>query len=80
MHSRPPPVGYGFHPTDEELVTYYLRLKMLGVCEQEVSAIAEANVCDYEPWVLPGTCSYIRVQCNVLFFFSLSLSYFFPVF
>ncbi|KAL9385215.1 hypothetical protein Peur_022225 [Populus x canadensis] len=53
MNSRPPPVGYGFHPTDEELVTYYLRLKMLGGYEQEVSIIAEANVCDYEPWVLP---------------------------
>ncbi|KAI5564917.1 hypothetical protein POPTR_014G107700v4 [Populus trichocarpa] len=53
MNSRPPPVGYGFHPTDEELVTYYLRFKMHGGYEQEVSIIAEANVCDYEPWVLP---------------------------
>ncbi|KAL9348091.1 hypothetical protein Peur_059457 [Populus x canadensis] len=53
MHSRPPPVGYGFHPTDEELVNYYLRFKMHGGHEQEVSLIAEANVCDYEPWVLP---------------------------
>jgi hypothetical protein len=74
MNSRPPPVGYGFHPTDEELVTYYLRFKMHGGYEQEVSIIAEANVCDYEPWVLPGTCSCLRVQCNVFF------SYHFPIF
>ncbi|KAJ6972658.1 protein NTM1-like 9 [Populus alba] len=53
MHSLPPPVGYGFHPTDEELVNHYLRFKMHGGYEQEVGIIAEANVCDYEPWVLP---------------------------
>jgi len=49
---------------------------MHGGCEQEVSIIAEANVCDYEPWVLPGTCtcSCLRVQCNVFF------SYHFPIF
>ena len=76
MHSGPPPLGYGFHPTEEELVNHYLRFKMHGGYEQEVSIIAEANVCDYEPWVLPSTCSCLRVQCNVFFlitflFFSL---------
>ncbi|KAG6748293.1 hypothetical protein POTOM_048210 [Populus tomentosa] len=58
MHSRPPPVGYGFHPTDEELVNHYLRFKMHGGYEEEVSIIAEANVCAYEPWVLPGSYKY----------------------
>ncbi|CAK7348599.1 unnamed protein product [Dovyalis caffra] len=48
------PVGYGFHPTDEELVNHYLRFKMHGGYEEEVSRIPEVNVCDYEPWVLPS--------------------------
>ncbi|KAJ6328895.1 hypothetical protein OIU77_010552 [Salix suchowensis] len=54
MDFQPSRVGYGFHPTDEELVGYYLRLKMHGGYEQDVSLIEEVNVCDYEPWALPG--------------------------
>jgi hypothetical protein len=65
------PVGYVFRPTDEELVNHYLRLKMHGGYEQEVSIIAEVNVCDFEPWVLPGTCS--CVMCNVLNYFPVYL-------
>ncbi|CAK7348602.1 unnamed protein product [Dovyalis caffra] len=37
------PVGYGFHPTDEELVNHYLRFKMHGGYEEEVSRIPEVN-------------------------------------
>ncbi|KAJ6723202.1 putative proteinC DOMAIN-CONTAINING PROTEIN 82-RELATED [Salix koriyanagi] len=55
MDFQPSRVGYGFHPTDEELVGYYLRLKMHGGYEQDVSLIEEVNVCDYEPWALPVT-------------------------
>ncbi|KAJ6723206.1 putative proteinC DOMAIN-CONTAINING PROTEIN 82-RELATED [Salix koriyanagi] len=54
MDFQPSHVGYGFHPTDEVLVNHYLRLKMLGGHEQDVSIIEEVNVCDYEPWELPG--------------------------
>ncbi|KAJ6400823.1 hypothetical protein OIU84_016284 [Salix udensis] len=54
MDFQPSRVGYGFHPTDEELVDYYLRLKMHGGYEQDVSLIEVVNVCDYEPWALPG--------------------------
>lgn len=65
MDFQPSRVGYGFHPTDEELVDYYLRLKMLGGHEQDVSLIEEVNVCDYEPWALPGTWS---SYCAMFFF------------
>ncbi|KAJ4850258.1 hypothetical protein Tsubulata_018324 [Turnera subulata] len=45
--------GYGFHPTDEELMEHYLKQKMLGN-EHLVTQIAEVNVCDHEPWELPA--------------------------
>ena len=49
------PVGYRFHPTDEELFCYYLKLKMQGDKDYEVRAIREVNICKHEPWDLPGT-------------------------
>lgn len=45
-------VGYRFHPTDEELVDHYLKLKRLG---KDVHVIAEVDVCKWEPSELPGT-------------------------
>ncbi|KAJ6729680.1 putative proteinC DOMAIN-CONTAINING PROTEIN 82-RELATED [Salix viminalis] len=56
--SPSPAGGHGFRPTDEELVSYYSRLKMHGGYEQAVSIIAEVNMCDFEPWVLPGLSAY----------------------
>ncbi|XP_038681418.1 NAC domain-containing protein 71-like [Tripterygium wilfordii] len=44
--------GYGFHPTNEELINHYLQKKMLGY-ENQVSAIAEVDICKHEPWDLP---------------------------
>ncbi|XP_038708733.1 NAC domain-containing protein 71-like [Tripterygium wilfordii] len=44
--------GYRFHPTEEELINHYLQKKMLGY-ENQVSAIAEVDICKYEPWELP---------------------------
>ena len=47
------PSGFRFHPTDEELINYYLIKKVL---DRRFSAIAIADVdlnkC--EPWDLPG--------------------------
>jgi len=48
------PVGFRFHPTDEELVNHYLRLKMQGGKDFEVRAISEVNICKHEPWDYPG--------------------------
>ncbi|MBA0591255.1 hypothetical protein Gorai_019936, partial [Gossypium raimondii] len=47
------PPGFRFHPTDEELITYYLLKKVLdsGFAGR---AIAEVDLNKSEPWELPG--------------------------
>ncbi|KAK8566136.1 hypothetical protein V6N13_021204 [Hibiscus sabdariffa] len=44
--------GFRFHPTDEELVLYYLKMKILGK-KISVNPIAEVDVYKYAPWDLP---------------------------
>lgn len=43
--------GFRFHPTDTELVMYYLKRKVLGK-KIIVEAVAEVNIYDYSPWDL----------------------------
>lgn len=47
------PPGFRFHPTDEELITYYLTPK---VSEKSFTskAIADVDLNKCEPWDLPG--------------------------
>lgn len=49
------PLGFRFHPTDEELVNHYLKRKLNGRIRSEIEVIPEVDVCKYEPWDLPGT-------------------------
>uniref|UniRef100_A0A7N0RED7 NAC domain-containing protein n=2 Tax=Kalanchoe fedtschenkoi TaxID=63787 RepID=A0A7N0RED7_KALFE len=52
----PPPAlapGFRFHPTDEELVRYYLTRKVCGK-NVRIDAISEADIYKMEPWDLPG--------------------------
>lgn len=48
------PLGFRFHPTDEELVNHYLKRKITGRIKSETQVIPEIDVCKCEPWDLPG--------------------------
>nr|AXJ94108.1 NAC domain containing transcription factor NAC8 [Fagopyrum tataricum] len=45
--------GFRFHPTDEELVSYYLKRKVCGK-PFRFDAISEIEIYKAEPWDLPG--------------------------
>uniref|UniRef100_A0A0C9QTT7 TSA: Wollemia nobilis Ref_Wollemi_Transcript_10143_3084 transcribed RNA sequence n=1 Tax=Wollemia nobilis TaxID=56998 RepID=A0A0C9QTT7_9CONI len=46
------PPGFGFHPTDEELTSYYLKRKVHGQ-RIEMDVITEVDLYKCEPWDLP---------------------------
>ena len=48
------PPGYRFHPTDAELIVYYLSNKVANPSSFHVPAIAEVDLNKCEPWDLPG--------------------------
>nr|CAB3481752.1 unnamed protein product [Digitaria exilis] len=60
--------GFRFHPTDEELVSYYLKRKVLGR-PLKVDAIAEVDLYKLEPWDLPAR-SRLRSRDSQWYFFS----------
>lgn len=47
------PPGFRFHPTDEELVGYYLKRKTDGL-EIELEVIPVIDLYKFDPWELPG--------------------------
>lgn len=47
------PPGFRFHPTDEELVNYYLKRKIHGM-KIELDIIPEIDLYKCEPWELAG--------------------------
>lgn len=53
MGGMPLPPGFRFHPTDEELVGYYLKRKEDGV-EIELEVIPVIDLYKSNPWELPG--------------------------
>lgn len=61
------PPGFRFHPTDEELVAYYLKRKINGK-KIELEIIPEVDLYKCEPWDLPGT---YKIHSQVSPFFCL---------
>ena len=45
--------GFRFHPTDEELVSYYLKRKVSNK-PVRFDAIAEVDIYKHQPWDLSG--------------------------
>lgn len=45
--------GFRFHPTDVELVMYFLKRKIIGR-KFPFDVIAELDIYKYAPWDLPG--------------------------
>ena len=45
--------GYRFHPTDEELVTFYLRRKVARKALR-IEVIREMDIYKHDPWDLPS--------------------------
>jgi len=62
------PPGFRFHPTDEELVLYYLKKK---ICKKRIklNIIRELDVYKWDPEELPGMLSFLYY----FFFFLLAL-------
>ena len=50
--------GFRFHPTDDELVSYYLKRKVLGR-PVRFDAIGDVDIYKYEPWDLAGSIGFL---------------------
>ncbi|XP_028752248.1 NAC transcription factor 29-like [Neltuma alba] len=51
MQSRVPP-GFKFCPTEEQLVAYYLRHKLMALDPSVYTTLPDIDVCKFEPWDL----------------------------
>lgn len=53
--------GFRFHPTEEELLEFYLKKMVLGnnMCFEIIGFL---NIYLYDPWILPG--NYPLFYCN----------------
>lgn len=71
MARMPLPPGFRFHPTDEELIMYYLKRKITGK-KLFFDAVTELNVYKFSPWDLPGIIHlYDNSSCLRLCFISI---------
>ncbi|XP_062192694.1 protein NTM1-like 9 [Phragmites australis] len=69
MELKALPLGFRFHPTDEELIRHYLKGKITGQINSEAEVVPEIDVCKCEPWDLPDK-SLIRSDDPEWFFFA----------
>ena len=66
------PPGFRFHPTDEELVAYYLHRKINGGTI-ELEIIPEVDLYKCEPWDLPGTYIILFYMKSFLFVYCINV-------
>lgn len=60
------PPGFRFHPTDEELVDYYLRKKVASR-RIDLDVIKDIDLYKIEPWDLQGkTCIFLKLFVSFL--------------
>lgn len=59
------PPGFRFHPTDEELITFYLASKVFNGSFCGVN-IAEVDLNRCEPWELPGIFTHIYIYMEYI--------------
>ena len=62
------PPGFRFHPTDEELISHYLKPKVFNTLFS-ATAIGEVDLNKIEPWDLPSK----FLNLSIFFFFFLQL-------
>ncbi|KAJ7538421.1 hypothetical protein O6H91_11G047100 [Diphasiastrum complanatum] len=67
-HSRVPP-GFRFHPTDEELVGYYLQKKVMSR-KIDLDVIRDIDLYKLEPWDLQERCKIGSAEQTECYFFS----------
>lgn len=74
MESCVPP-GFRFHPTDEELVGYYLRKKIASQ-KIDLDVIREIDLYRIEPWDLQG----IHIQTYIYIYKYFYINYIYVLF
>nr|CAB3472724.1 unnamed protein product [Digitaria exilis] len=62
------PPGFGFYPSDTELIGHYLKRKILGQ-KIEHDLIPEVDIYKHEPWDLPAKCNF-PIEDNKWHFFA----------
>lgn len=60
--------GFRFHPTDQELVIYYLKRKICGK-PFRFDVIANVDIYKNDPWELPGYAFVVLSSFSLFFFF-----------
>lgn len=55
------PPGFRFHPSDEELITYYL-VNKISDANFTGRAIGDVDLNKCEPWDLPGCCNMLKLD------------------
>ena len=60
------PPGFRFHPTEEELLNYYLRKKVLYE-KIDLDVIRDVDLNKLEPWDIQGCASYLVHWPLILF-------------